>query len=727
MANGMRQILFVLLPAAAAVLVLSEPMIRLVYQRGEFTPEQTDPGRHRALLVRLLAADQRPLPAADPHLLQPAAALDGDRPGRRSTWSSPPLGALAPLQALRHRRDRRRHRHRHDRRGRRPGGDPAPRVRRARAGPAARHRRSGSRSPRRRWPRSASASGTCSTTRSGAASSARSSRSASASGSAASPTSAMAKLLQHRRAGADHAACCGGARCSGAGALPAGRRRAGAARRLCLAGGGGACAGGWCRELDGLAGASGDRGARDRWAPALDRRAARHASAGSSRCRISLPWSLLGWALALRRGDGEGVPPLAGFFAWELGAAASAAGRKRGRRCAGGTPAVPRRRRWLPWRSPRSRSSISLPASKPRLSTGMTGFDSTWYHGPFAAGFFQSGDTWSLHFIAPQFLAWFYPANAEIFHGVGMLAFGRDLLSPLLNLGWFVGCLVACWCIGRPYRVAPWSLALGGDRAERAGALRSGRGGAQRHRRDLLPACRRCGCPECLGGRATEGGARAFDRGAGGRRAGGRPRRRDQAQLPPARGCARRRPGRDRAAGRRWRALAASGLAALAGGGYWYLRNLVHTGNPLPWIDHLGPITLPAPEQALGGREGHSVLGYLTDGSIWSDWFLPGLHHGSEPLLAAARRARPGGPRCSASAAAPIRCCGWPAWSASPPRSPGSSPRPPPPAPTACPAASSPASATWPRPWSSAWPCSHDAQLRDRLASLLAEFVVCHA
>ena len=70
------------------------------------------------------------------------------------------------------------------------------------------------------------------------------------------------------------------------------------------------------------------------------------------------------------------------------------------------------------------------------------------------------------------------------------------------------------------------------------------------------------------------------------------------------------------------------GLAALAGGGYWYLRNLAHTGNPLPWVHHLGPIDLPAPEQALGGREAHSVLGYLTDGSVWSDWFLPGLHHG---------------------------------------------------------------------------------------------------
>ncbi len=41
MANGMRQILFVLVPAAAAVLVLSEPMIRLVYQRGEFGPADT--------------------------------------------------------------------------------------------------------------------------------------------------------------------------------------------------------------------------------------------------------------------------------------------------------------------------------------------------------------------------------------------------------------------------------------------------------------------------------------------------------------------------------------------------------------------------------------------------------------------------------------------------------------------------------------------------------------
>jgi putative peptidoglycan lipid II flippase len=41
LANGMRQILFVLLPATAAILALSHPIIRLVYQRGEFDPDET--------------------------------------------------------------------------------------------------------------------------------------------------------------------------------------------------------------------------------------------------------------------------------------------------------------------------------------------------------------------------------------------------------------------------------------------------------------------------------------------------------------------------------------------------------------------------------------------------------------------------------------------------------------------------------------------------------------
>ncbi|HET8814837.1 MAG TPA: hypothetical protein VFM51_07770, partial [Solirubrobacterales bacterium] len=266
---------------------------------------------------------------------------------------------------------------------------------------------------------------------------------------------------------------------------------------------------------------------------------------------------------------------------------------------------------------------------KTRLSTGMTGFDSTWYHGPFAAGFFQTGDTWDLHFIAPQFLAWFYPANAEIFHAAGILAFDRDILSPLLNLGWFVGCLVACWCIGRPYGVAPWSLALGAISlsvpalADQAGEARNDIVGifflltavaiVLNGDRDLRTAL-----VAGLAAGLAAGTKLNFLMPAAVLIVG-------LVVISPR--------------GARLRTLGVSSLAALAAGGYWYLRNLVHSGNPLPWIDNLGPISLPAPAQGLGGREAHSVLDYLTDGSVWSDWFLPGLQDGLWflwPLLIAA-------------------------------------------------------------------------------------------
>jgi hypothetical protein len=276
--------------------------------------------------------------------------------------------------------------------------------------------------------------------------------------------------------------------------------------------------------------------------------------------------------------------------------------------------------------------------AKTRLSTGMTGFDTTWYHGPFAAGFFQSGDTWSLHFIAPQFLAWFYPANGEIFHAVGMLAFSRDILSPLLNLGWFVGCLVACWCVGRPYRVAPWSLGLGAIAlsvpalADQAGEARNDVVGIF-----FLLAAVAVALNAWTGREEGERGLATGVLVVSGLAAGLAAGTKLNFLLP----CVVLVVGLTvlAPAGARSRAGLAAGLAALAGGGYWYLRNLLHAGNPLPWVHHIGPISLPSPGQSLGGREAHGVLGYLADGTVWSDWLLPGLHSGLSiawPLLAAA-------------------------------------------------------------------------------------------
>ncbi len=83
MANGMRQILFVLVPAAAAVLVLSVPMIRLVYQRGEFTPEQT------TLVATALFWFAFSLPTNGLYLLQTRTFFSLQRP-----WQATGLAAL---------------------------------------------------------------------------------------------------------------------------------------------------------------------------------------------------------------------------------------------------------------------------------------------------------------------------------------------------------------------------------------------------------------------------------------------------------------------------------------------------------------------------------------------------------------------------------------------------------------------------------------------------------
>ncbi len=252
-----------------------------------------------------------------------------------------------------------------------------------------------------------------------------------------------------------------------------------------------------------------------------------------------------------------------------------------------------------------------------KLGTGMTGFDSTWYHGPFAAGFAASGDTFSLHFVAPQFLSWFYPQNSELVHAIGILGFGNDLLSPLVNLGWLGGCLLAAWAIGRRYGGAPVSLAgvalvLGtAAMADQAGEARNDIVGVF-----FLLAGLAVLVNSVSGNRRINTGPLIVVALAAGLAAGTKINFIPAAIALAAGGIYLAGEGRrGRAA---WIALA--GLAAT--GGYWYLRNLIQSGNPLPWIDRLG---LPAPDQELGGRDAASVLSYLTDPGVVRDWFFPGL------------------------------------------------------------------------------------------------------
>jgi hypothetical protein len=68
----------------------------------------------------------------------------------------------------------------------------------------------------------------------------------------------------------------------------------------------------------------------------------------------------------------------------------------------------------------------------------------------------------------------------------------------------------------------------------------------------------------------------------------------------------------------------------LASGGYWYLRNFAHAGNPLPWLS-AGP--LPGPHQlSLYPRPPHSVADYVGNPSVWVHEFAPSLSNAIGPL-----------------------------------------------------------------------------------------------
>jgi hypothetical protein len=66
-------------------------------------------------------------------------------------------------------------------------------------------------------------------------------------------------------------------------------------------------------------------------------------------------------------------------------------------------------------------------------------------------------------------------------------------------------------------------------------------------------------------------------------------------------------------------------VGLVAAGGYWYVRNLVAVGSPIPAL-HLGvgPISFPVTRfsRAYGT---FTVAHYLGDVDVWRSWFLPGL------------------------------------------------------------------------------------------------------
>jgi hypothetical protein len=249
------------------------------------------------------------------------------------------------------------------------------------------------------------------------------------------------------------------------------------------------------------------------------------------------------------------------------------------------------------------------------LNHGMDAYDTVSYHMPLAAGFAQSASVTGIQYVWIDTVS-FYPLNTELIHAVGILLFGRDLLSPVLNLGWFALALLAGWCIGRPRGIGPATMSATALVASLNVMVDSQGGSASSD----------------IAGLALFLAAVAFVVSA--------PRLRG-AQIVAALAAG-------LAVGTRlnlWAPILALSVVAivgvgagqrratagwwLAGGvvgtGFWYARNLVAAGNPLPWFGLKlgGLLNLHSTGPPPGGER--SLASYITDPAFIRAHIVPQL------------------------------------------------------------------------------------------------------
>ncbi len=254
---------------------------------------------------------------------------------------------------------------------------------------------------------------------------------------------------------------------------------------------------------------------------------------------------------------------------------------------------------------------------------GILSFDSLWYHLPFAASFAQTGSVSRVLFTQADPFVAYYPANAELFHSIGLIAMGSDLLSPMVNLAWLAVALLAAWCCGRPWRIEPITLTAG-CLIVGVPILGAGQPGSafndifglammmaaialavatDRHRGMYVA----CGLALGLAiGTKVTFAVPAVTIGCG------------TALVMPA--------------GRRIKTLGLLGIPALLTGGWWYLRATLDTGDPLGLRVHIGPIVLPGPDSPLASAASQTVSSALAKPHLFGSRLAPGLNYALGPL-----------------------------------------------------------------------------------------------
>jgi hypothetical protein len=254
---------------------------------------------------------------------------------------------------------------------------------------------------------------------------------------------------------------------------------------------------------------------------------------------------------------------------------------------------------------------------------GITGADSIGYHLPHAASYAQTGQIRAIRYTDDAYLTGFYPATSELFHALGIVLMGNDVLSPGINLIWLALTLLAAWCIGSVRGFGSTSVLAAALVMATPMMVGSNAGTADN---DLLGVFfvmaalalwMRTADMATADRRAYRGGS-IIAAVVAGLALSVRLNLLAPVGALTLAAIALTPSGRRRSATRWW----IGGL--VLGGGYWYARNLIAIGNPLPWFS-FGVLPTPHPPPLQHGNN-YSLTDYATYPRILRHWLIPALN-----------------------------------------------------------------------------------------------------
>jgi hypothetical protein len=254
---------------------------------------------------------------------------------------------------------------------------------------------------------------------------------------------------------------------------------------------------------------------------------------------------------------------------------------------------------------------------------GITGADSIAYHLPHAAFYAQTGQVRAIPYTDFEYLTGLYPATSELFHALGIVLMGNDVLSPGINLVWLGLTLLAAWCIGSVRGFGSTSMLAAALVMATPMMVGSNAGTADNdllgvffvlaavalwmHTADTTTTDKRSYRSGSIVAAVAAGLALSVKLNL----------------LAPVgaltlAAIALTPSGWRRSATGWW----IGGL--MLAGGYWYARNLIALGNPLPWSS-FGVLPTPRPPP-LQQANNYSLADYATHPRILRHWLIPALN-----------------------------------------------------------------------------------------------------